>query len=128
MRERRPGSTRTAVPGLRPSGGCRQDGSRADREAALADGEAETGLGGERFPGLSIKRLLPCPCGTGLEADFRALEALLVKYDPKRAWGGLSRTTTPEGLTLCLCAEHSRAYRGSVKVDLDEQQIMGDNP
>ncbi|NUP68620.1 MAG: hypothetical protein HOW71_41335 [Nonomuraea sp.] len=62
------------------------------------------------------------------EADFRALEALLVKYDPKRAWGGLSRTTTPEGLTLYLCAQHSLAYRGSVKVDLAERQITGENP
>uniref|UniRef100_UPI003D726B4A COR domain-containing protein n=1 Tax=Nonomuraea jabiensis TaxID=882448 RepID=UPI003D726B4A len=48
-----------------------------------------------------------------LEADFRALEALLIELDPARTWGGLSRTTTPEGLTLYLCAQHSHTYRGS---------------
>ncbi|MFF4415240.1 COR domain-containing protein, partial [Streptosporangium sp. NPDC001559] len=49
-----------------------------------------------------------------LEADFRALESLLIELDPARAWGGLSRTTTPEGLTLYLCAQHSYAYRSSL--------------
>ncbi|MGV9309275.1 hypothetical protein ACWDLG_38395 [Nonomuraea sp. NPDC003727] len=48
---------------------------------------------------------------TGRAAVVRALEALLVRLDPERVWGGLSRMTTPEGLTLYLCADHSRAYR-----------------
>jgi internalin A len=50
------------------------------------------------------------------EADFRALEALLTKLDPDRAWGGLSRTVTPEGLTLYLCREHYDAYRRVVRL------------
>ena len=50
------------------------------------------------------------------EADFRALEALLIKLDPDRAWGGLSRTVTPEGLTLYLCREHYGAYRRVVRL------------
>ncbi|RSM83859.1 GTPase [Kibdelosporangium aridum] len=44
------------------------------------------------------------------DADFRALEAMLLELDEKRVWGGLSRTTTPEGLTLYLCSEHRKAY------------------
>ncbi|ONI70613.1 hypothetical protein ALI144C_49225 [Actinosynnema sp. ALI-1.44] len=44
------------------------------------------------------------------DADFRALEAMLLELDKKRHWGGLSRTTTPEGLTLYLCADHRKAY------------------
>nr|WP_052478236.1 COR domain-containing protein [Kibdelosporangium sp. MJ126-NF4]CEL16956.1 hypothetical protein [Kibdelosporangium sp. MJ126-NF4]CTQ91815.1 hypothetical protein [Kibdelosporangium sp. MJ126-NF4] len=44
------------------------------------------------------------------DADFRALEAMLLELDEKRIWGGLSRTTTPEGLTHYLCAEHRKAY------------------
>ncbi len=50
------------------------------------------------------------------EADFRALESLLLKLDPDRAWGGLSRTVTPEGLTLYLCREHADAYRRAVRL------------
>ncbi|MFJ6672732.1 COR domain-containing protein, partial [Actinosynnema sp. NPDC091369] len=45
------------------------------------------------------------------DADFRALEAMLVKLDPERRWGGLSRFTTPEGLTLYLCDEHLASYK-----------------
>jgi hypothetical protein len=45
------------------------------------------------------------------DADFRVLQTMLGKLDPKREWGGLSRTTTPEGLTLYLCPEHLAAYR-----------------
>jgi len=45
------------------------------------------------------------------EADFRTLEQLLTKLDPLRLWGGLSRTVTPEGLTLYLCRVHSETYR-----------------
>ncbi|CAM3506760.1 leucine-rich repeat domain-containing protein [Kibdelosporangium persicum] len=44
------------------------------------------------------------------DADFRVLEAMLLELDPDRIWGGLSRTTTPEGLTLYLCGEHRKAY------------------
>ena len=50
------------------------------------------------------------------EADFRALEALLIKLDPDRTWGGLSRTTTPEGLTLYLCHQHYEAYHRIVRL------------
>jgi hypothetical protein len=46
----------------------------------------------------------------GTDADFRVLEAMLLELDPDRTWGGLSRTTTPEGLTLYLCGEHRKAY------------------
>ncbi|MGH3623737.1 MAG: hypothetical protein ACRDQ5_18405, partial [Sciscionella sp.] len=47
----------------------------------------------------------------GTDADFRMLEAMLARLDPERGWGGLSRMTTPEGLTLHLCAEHLAHYR-----------------
>lgn len=50
------------------------------------------------------------------EADFRALEGLLRRLDPDRAWGGLSRTVTPEGLTLYLCREHAEVYRRAVRL------------
>jgi len=53
--------------------------------------------------------LLPSTHATS-DADFRALEAILGKLDPDRVWGGLCRTTTPEGLTLYLCPEHLAAY------------------
>jgi internalin A len=45
------------------------------------------------------------------DADFRALRAMLTKLDPDEAWGGLSRTMTPEGLTLYLCDHHLAQYR-----------------
>jgi hypothetical protein len=45
------------------------------------------------------------------EADYRALLAMLNKLDPTQNWGGLSRTMTPEGLTLYLCPEHVAGYR-----------------
>jgi Leucine-rich repeat (LRR) protein len=47
----------------------------------------------------------------GTDADFRALTAMLSHLDPDRTWGGLSRTTTPEGLTLYLCRDHLAAYQ-----------------
>jgi internalin A len=50
------------------------------------------------------------------EADFRVLEGLLLKLDPERRWGGLSRTVTPEGLTLYLCRDHADAYRRAVRL------------
>lgn len=61
-----------------------------------------------RDPGVSDR--------AGNDADFRALEALLLKLDPAREWGGLSRTVTPEGLTLYLCREHSETYRRAVRL------------
>jgi len=45
------------------------------------------------------------------EADYRELLAMLTKLDPDQKWGGLSRTMTPEGLTLYLCPDHVAAYR-----------------
>ncbi|MGH7866729.1 MAG: COR domain-containing protein, partial [Candidatus Dormibacteraceae bacterium] len=45
------------------------------------------------------------------EADFRVLEAMLTKIDPDRIWGGLCRTSTPEGLTLYLCPYHLATYQ-----------------
>jgi internalin A len=50
------------------------------------------------------------------EADFRALESLLNKLDPDHIWGGLSRMTTPEGLTLYLCREHYEGYHRTVRL------------
>jgi hypothetical protein len=50
------------------------------------------------------------------EADFRVLEGLLVKLDPDRQWGGLSRTATPEGLTLYLCRDHADTYRRAARL------------
>jgi internalin A len=50
------------------------------------------------------------------EADFRGIQAMLRKLDPEDVWGGLSRTTTPEGLTLYLCSHHLARYRQSVRV------------
>ena len=49
------------------------------------------------------------------EADFRTLEQLLTKLDPSKRWGGLSRTLTPEGLTLYLCRDHSELYRRAAR-------------
>ena len=46
-----------------------------------------------------------------VDADFRALKAMLAKLDPEEEWGGLSRFDTPEGLTLYLCKEHLAQYR-----------------
>ncbi|HEX2297506.1 MAG TPA: hypothetical protein VHH34_03135, partial [Pseudonocardiaceae bacterium] len=48
------------------------------------------------------------------DADFRALQAMLGELDPNSVWGGLSRYTTPEGLTLYLCPEHLAAYHRRV--------------
>jgi hypothetical protein len=39
------------------------------------------------------------------------LEALLAKLDPDRMWGGLCRTSTPEGLIMYLCPHHQAAYQ-----------------
>ena len=50
------------------------------------------------------------------DADFRALQAMLGELDPHSGWGGLSRHTTPEGLTLYLCREHLAAYHRRAQV------------
>jgi internalin A len=47
----------------------------------------------------------------GTDADFRALRAMLRKLDPDETWGGLSRYTTPEGITLYLCPDHLAGYQ-----------------
>ncbi|HEV2783125.1 MAG TPA: hypothetical protein VGX25_27400 [Actinophytocola sp.] len=63
----------------------------------------------------------PAPAAHAVtDADFRALEAMLTKLDPDRAWGGLSRTTTPEGLTLYLCDHHLAQYRQPGQLERNE--------
>lgn len=47
---------------------------------------------------------------TANDADYRALLAMLTTVDPDQTWGGLSQTTTPEGLTLYLCEDHLAGY------------------
>jgi len=42
--------------------------------------------------------------------EFRALERLLTSLDPMRRWGGLTRTTTPEGLSIFVCGDHLAEY------------------
>ncbi|GIH04217.1 hypothetical protein Rhe02_22840 [Rhizocola hellebori] len=44
------------------------------------------------------------------DAQYRVLEQLLAALDPKRQWGGLSKITTPEDLTLYVCPEHVARY------------------
>jgi internalin A len=48
-----------------------------------------------------------------LEADYRALSALLHELDPGEHWAGLSRTYTPEGEILWLCRDHAQQYKGT---------------
>jgi hypothetical protein len=36
---------------------------------------------------------------------------MLTKLDPNETWGDLSRSMTPEGLTLYLCEHHLAQYR-----------------
>jgi internalin A len=45
------------------------------------------------------------------DADFRVLTKMLEQLDPSTKWGGLSLTTTPEGINLYLCYEHQTRYR-----------------
>ena len=42
---------------------------------------------------------------------LRALRQLLDDKDPDHTWGGLNRTTTPEGHILWLCDYHRQQYR-----------------
>jgi internalin A len=46
----------------------------------------------------------------GTDGDFRALESMLTELDPSRRWGGLSRVTTSDGLTIHVCANHLATY------------------
>jgi len=61
-------------------------------------------------PELGIEAQVPEAHATN-EADFRVLEGMLTKLDPAKVWGGLSKITTPEGLTQYLCAHHAAQYR-----------------
>jgi hypothetical protein len=67
-------------------------------------------------PGMDTSDAPVAESRAATEADFRVLESLLRRLDPESAWGGLSRTVTPEGLTLYLCREHSMAYRRTVRL------------
>ena len=40
------------------------------------------------------------------EGDFRWLARALTELDPAQRWGGLTRATTPDGLTVYVCEEH----------------------
>ena len=39
-------------------------------------------------------------------AALRTLHEFLRRQDPNQVWGGLTRTTTPEGDVLWICQEH----------------------
>ncbi|MEM7772167.1 MAG: hypothetical protein AAF327_16845, partial [Cyanobacteria bacterium P01_A01_bin.37] len=39
-------------------------------------------------------------------AALRTLHEFLKRKDPEKIWGGLTRTTTPEGDVLWLCKDH----------------------
>ncbi|MFJ8848160.1 leucine-rich repeat domain-containing protein [Streptomyces cyaneofuscatus] len=47
-------------------------------------------------------------------AAYRQMHHLLKQLDPSEVWGGLNKTTTPEGHTYWLCSDHARIYRPSV--------------
>ncbi|MGH3831939.1 MAG: leucine-rich repeat domain-containing protein [Pseudonocardiaceae bacterium] len=64
----------------------------------------------DELPGINPTDSSPSTHATN-EADFRVLEAMLTKIDPDRIWGGLCRTSTPEGLTLYLCPYHLATYQ-----------------
>jgi hypothetical protein len=49
-----------------------------------------------------------------LDANYRALYALLRELDPHEQWNGLNRTYTPEGQVLWLCREHAKQYSRNV--------------
>ncbi len=88
------------------------DSIKADCELMkelIAQVPAEVGYQDE-FSRIGAAELGPTARATS-EADFRTLEAMLTELDPGRRWGGLSRLTTPEGLTLYLCREHLAVYR-----------------
>lgn len=82
---------------LRPDEGA---GQPATRRGPAQAGAARCGLG----------RPLPTAHAAS-DADFRALRTMLTKLDPNETWGDLSRSMTPEGLTLYLCEHHLAQYR-----------------
>ena len=43
-----------------------------------------------------------------LDADYRAIYALLHELDPSDRWAGLNRVLSPEGQILWLCADHAQ--------------------
>lgn len=45
------------------------------------------------------------------EGDFRWLAAALHELDPSEYWGGLTKTTTPDGLTVYVCRTHLKELR-----------------
>ncbi|MBV9139408.1 MAG: leucine-rich repeat domain-containing protein, partial [Pseudonocardiales bacterium] len=69
----------------------------------------------DELPGITPADPAPSPHATN-EADFRVLEAWLAKLDPDRAWGGLCRTSTPEGLILYLCPHHQATYQQTSEI------------
>jgi len=69
--------------------------------------EAVLDLPGLRELNLSNNRLRDVP---GVSLRLTGLTGL------DRRWGGLSRTVTPEGLTLYLCRDHADAYRRAVRL------------
>ncbi|MFG2119552.1 COR domain-containing protein [Streptomyces sp. NPDC048710] len=44
-------------------------------------------------------------------SEYREMYALLKKLDPNEKWGGLNKTTTPEGHTYWLCKVHADSIR-----------------
>jgi hypothetical protein len=44
-------------------------------------------------------------------SPLRAIEALLLKLDEHKTWGGLTRRLTPENHYLWLCEEHAKEYK-----------------
>jgi internalin A len=44
------------------------------------------------------------------DGELRVLERVLETLDPSRYWGGLSKITTPEGLTIWVCPKHLETY------------------
>ena len=45
------------------------------------------------------------------EGDFRWLAAALTDLDKSHYWGGLTKTTTPDGLTVYVCPKHLKELR-----------------
>ncbi|MGH3912265.1 MAG: hypothetical protein ACRDTC_02460 [Pseudonocardiaceae bacterium] len=87
------------------------DSVKADRELMkelIAQVPAELGYQ-DKFSGVEPADFGPTARATS-EANFRTLETMLTTLDPERRWGGLSRLTTPEGLTLYLCPQHLAVY------------------
>src|SRR5262249_17097583 len=65
----------------------------------------ETGRGGAD----ESRQMTPSEYGDG-GPSLRAVRKLLEEKDPRRTWGGLKRTLTPEGHYLWLCQYHVAEY------------------